>query len=188
VKPHHPGTYRTSPASGLWRDIRLAARRLVRSPGFTFMAVATLGLGIGANAAVFSIVDAVYLDERPHIRDPDRLVRVYGVDDRAEISVSMPYPDFAYYGENQPSFDGLMGWSEVTLALTVGLSDSTESVRGMFVSHDYFDVLGTRAAAGRWFLPEEDEASAPQMAAVVSHSFGQTHSVPTRPQSERLST
>jgi predicted permease len=135
------------------------------------MAVATLGLGIGANAAVFSIVDAVYLDERPHIRDPDRLVRVYGVDDRTGSSVAMSYPDFAYYDENPRSFDGLMGWSELTLALTVGLSDSTEPARGMFVSHDYFDVLGARPAAGRWFLPGEDEASAPQMAAVVSHSF-----------------
>lgn len=171
MKPQRPGTYRTSPGSGLWRDIRLAARRLVRSPGFTFMAVAILGVGIGANAAVFSIIDAVYLDERPHILEPDRLVRVYGVDDRTGFSVAMPYPDFAYYDENQRSFDGLMGWSELTLALTVGLSDSTEPARGMFVSHDYFDVLGARPVAGRWFLSEEDEASAPQMAAVVSHSF-----------------
>jgi predicted permease len=132
--------------------------------------VAILGLGIGANTAVFSIIDAVYLDDPPHIVDPDRLVRIYGLDDRARTPVSLPYPDFAHYDENQRSFDGLMGWGH-TIALTVGHSDSRQPARGMFVSHDYFDVLGVRPAAGRWFFPEEDGVAAPQMAAVVSHSF-----------------
>jgi predicted permease len=164
------GTYRTWPGSGLWRDIRFATRRLVRNPGFTFTAVAILGVGLGANTAVFSIIDAVYLDDPPHILDPDRLVRIYAVDDRAGTPASLPYPDFAYYDENQRSFDGLMGWGH-TVALTVGHSDASEPARGMFVSHDYFDVLGVRPAAGRWFFPEEDGVAAPQMAAVVSHSF-----------------
>jgi predicted permease len=145
-------------------------RRLFHAPGFTFTAVAILGLGIGANATVFSIIDAIYLDDPPHIQDPDRLVRIYGVDDRSGTPASLPYPDFAYYDENQRSFDGFMGWGD-PIALTVGHSDSSEPARGMFVSHDYFDVLGVRPAAGRWFLPEEDGVAAPQMAAVVSHSF-----------------
>jgi putative ABC transport system permease protein len=97
-------------------------------------------------------------------------VRVYGVDDRNGTSADLPYPDFAYYDENQRSFNGLMGWGH-TIALTVGHSDSRAPARGMFVSHDYFDVLQVRPAAGRWFLPEEDEAAPPQMAAVVSHAF-----------------
>lgn len=78
-------------------DIRLVTRRLVKSPGFSFLAVAILGLGIGANTTVFSIVDAVYLDDPPHIINLNRLVHVYGVDDRSEFATSMPYPDFAYY-------------------------------------------------------------------------------------------
>ena len=151
-------------------ELSQTVRRLLHAPGFTFTAVAILGLGIGANATVFSIIDAIYLDDRPHILDPDRLVRVYGVNDGAGTPADMPYPDFAYYDENQRSFDGLMGWGH-TVALTVGHLDSREPARGMFVSHDYFDVLGVRPAAGRWFFPEEDAVAAPQMAAVVSHSF-----------------
>ena len=148
----------------------MAARRLFRSPGFTIAAVVILGLGIGANTTVFSIIDAIYLDAPPHISDPDRLVRVYGVADRTGNATSMPYPDFAYYAENQRSFDGLMGWGD-NIALTVGHSNASEPARGMFVSYDYFDVLGVRPATGRWFLPEEDGVAAPQMAAVVSHNF-----------------
>lgn len=170
VNDRRPQTYRTRPGSGLWRDIQLAARRLFRSPGFTFTAVVILGLGIGANTTVFSIIDAIYLDAPPHILEPDRLTRVYGVDDGTGYATSMPYPDFAYYTENQRSFDGLMGWGD-NIALTVEDADSRKPARGMFVSHNYFDVLGVRPAAGRWFLPEEDEAAPPQMAAVVSHNF-----------------
>ena len=81
-----PGTDRTTTVSWLWRDIRFAARRLVRSPAFTFKAVAILGLGIGANTAVFSIIDAVYLDDPPHIVDAHRRVRIYGVDDCARAA------------------------------------------------------------------------------------------------------
>lgn len=156
--------------SWFWRDFRIAVRRLGRRPGLTFTAVATLGLAIGANTTVFSIIDAVYLDDPPHIRNADRLVRVYGVADATGTPVSMPYPDFAYYVENQRSFEGLTGWGH-SIALTVGHADSRDSARGMFVSHDYFDVLGVRPAAGRWFVPEEDRDAAPRMAAVVSHSF-----------------
>jgi predicted permease len=151
-------------------ELRQTFRRLLSAPGFTFTAVAILGLGIGANTVVFSIIDAVYLDDPPHIVEPERLVRVYGVDDRVGAPTSMPYPDFAHYEANQRSFDGLMGFGH-SIALTVGRSDSREPARGMFVSHDYFDVLGVRPAAGRWFVPEEDAVAAPQMAAVVSHRF-----------------
>lgn len=151
-------------------ELRQTFRRLLTAPGFTFTAVAILGLGIGANTVVFSIIDAVYLDDPPHIVEPERLVRVYGVDDRVGAPTSMPYPDFAHYEANQSSFDGLMGFGH-TIALTVGRSDSRGPARGMFVSHDYFDVLGVRPAAGRWFVPEEDAVAAPQMAAVVSHRF-----------------
>jgi hypothetical protein len=140
VNRQRPGTDRTRVGFSLWRDIRFAIRRLVRSPGFTFTAVTILGLGIGANTAVFSIIDAVYLDDPPHIADPNRLVRIYGVDGRTGTPVSLPYPDFAHYDENQRSFDGLMGWGHV-IALTVGHSDSRQPAQGMFVSHDYFDVL-----------------------------------------------
>lgn len=116
---------------GIWidrlsQDVRYALRALRRSPGFAFTAAAILGLGIGANTAVFSIINAVYLDDPPHILDPDRLVRVYGVDNRVGTSEALPYPDFAYYHENQRSFDGLMGWGH-TIALTVGHSDSRVS-------------------------------------------------------------
>lgn len=151
-------------------ELSRTVRRLLHTPVFTVTAVAVLGLGIGANTIVFSIIDAVYLDDVPHIVDADRLVRVYGVNDRGGLPTAMPYPDFAYYDENQRSFDGLMGWGH-TIALTVGHTGSSEPARGMFVSHDYFDVLGVRPAAGRWFLPEEDATAAPRMAAVVSHNF-----------------
>ena len=147
--------------SGFWNDLRFAIRRLQKTPGFTFMAVAVLGLGIGANSIVFSIIDSIYLDDPAYVVDSDRLVRVYGVADRTGGATSMPYPDFAHYAEFQRSFDGLMGWGH-SIALTVGHANSRDPARGMFVSHNYFDVLGVRPAAGRWFVPNEDNSAAPR--------------------------
>jgi predicted permease len=158
-----------SPA-GRMGDVSHAFRRLSRNPRFTLTAVVLLALGIGSTTAIFSVVDAVYLDEPPHILEPDRLVRLHGVSDRSGEPVSMPYPDFAYYDENQRSFEGLMGWGH-SIAVTVGRSDGRSPATGMFVSHDYFDVLGVRPAVGRWFRPDEDGTSAQHLAAVISHGL-----------------
>jgi predicted permease len=132
--------------------------------------VAVLAVGVGTTSAMFSIVDAVYLEDPPHIADFGDLVRVHGVSDRSGTSVDMPYPDFAYYVEQQRSFDGLMGWGH-SIALTIGRSGVRSPGTGMFISYDYFDVLQTRPAAGRWFRPEEDSVAAPQLAAVISHGL-----------------
>jgi hypothetical protein len=131
-------------------------------------AVAVLALGVGTTTATFSIVDALYLNDPPHIVNPGDLARIHGVSDESGAPVSLPYPDFAYYVETQRSFDGLMGWGH-SIALTIGRSGLRSPGTGMFVSYNYFDVLGTRPAAGRWFRAEEDSVAAPHLAAIISH-------------------
>ena len=166
----HPPRPPGRPEKGFGGDLRYGVRRLARSPRFAMTAVAVLALGVGTSTAMFSIIDAVYLDDPPHIVDFGDLVRIHGVNDRSGASASLPYPDFAYYVEHQRSFDGLMGWGH-SIALTIGRSGVKSPGTGTFVSYDYFDVLGTRPAAGRWFRPEEDSVAAPQLAAVISHGL-----------------
>ena len=148
-------------------DVRYAMRSLAKSPQFTTMAVVILGLGIGANTAVFSVVDAVYFDDAPHVAAPDDLVRL----DRAFTSWDwlLSVPDFEYFRDNQETLDGLMAYRPGGLALSIGRSEVRSDGIGTFVSYNYFDVLGTRPAVGRWFLPEEDQGEGIHLVAVISH-------------------
>ncbi len=77
-------------------DVRYALRGLVKSPQFTAAAVLILGLGIGANTAIFSVVDAVYFDDAPHVTSPDELVGIYATSRFSDVG-ALQYPDFAYY-------------------------------------------------------------------------------------------
>jgi putative ABC transport system permease protein len=137
----------------LWHDVRHAARGLRRSPGFTAAAVLTLGLGIGANAAIFSVLDAVALRPLPY-GNPDRLVAVWNSwtdTPRATIS-SLEYFD---YREQLRSFErfGVMAGGAVTLT---GAGDPVRVAIGV-VSHDVLPALGVAPQLGRFFTPAEDE-------------------------------
>jgi predicted permease len=141
------------------RDVRYAARLLVKQPGFTLAAVLTLALGIGANTAMFSLADATLL--RPvNVAQPDRLV---------SWTWTSAYPDYLAYTTRDDVFQGTMAWSGGA-RLSVAMDERTELTSTMFVSGNAFHVLGVGAAAGRVLLPADDVRNGP-IVAMLSHDY-----------------
>lgn len=152
----------------LARDLRTALRRLLRRPGFAAVAVASLALGIGANTAVFSVVNAVLLRE-PAVEAPGRLVEVYGTREGEGDHGSLSYPECADLREASPVFSGV-----VAHELFIGTTDGErrpELLLGEVVSGNYFDVLGVEPAPGRGFVADRAGATAAGRVAVLSHDF-----------------
>ena len=149
------------------QDVRYAARLLRRQPGFTIAAVLTLALGIGANTAVFSLINATMLQRLP-VAGRDRLVYVY----RGALGNVFSYPQYAALRDHTRSFDGLAGWGGITASLNAG--DAAELVSGVIVTGNFFDVLGIRPAQGRLLSPRDDETPGAHPVAVISHEFWQS--------------
>src|SRR5262245_27689750 len=137
----------------LFQDLRFGARLLARSPGFTLIAVATLALGIGANAAVFSVVNTLLMRPLP-VPDPDRMVAIRTVS-AGDLHGNTSYPDFEDLRDGTDLFDGMLVHDLVRVALSD--AGSGKVLFGEMVSSGYFDVLRVRPALGRGFLPEEDD-------------------------------
>jgi len=154
----------------IWQDLRYGARMLIKKPGFTFIAVLTLALGIGANTAIFGVVDRLLVRLLP-VGEPERLVNLIGRDEKGKEDTSFSYPIYADYRDQNDVFDGLLAYSETPLNLSE--SGQSERVIGVLVSGNYFDVLGVRPALGRAFLPEEDRTPGTHPVAVVSYGLWQ---------------
>jgi putative ABC transport system permease protein len=153
----------------LMQDLRYGLRRLARSPGFTLVAVLTLALGIGANTAMFSVVNAVLLRPLP-FEDPDRLVRVWAVNAEYEVEDSNVNPlDYADYRRTAKSFSDLGGMALRRYAITG--EGEPERARGALASANFFRTFGVRMAAGRDLQPADEQTGAP--VAVLSHSLWQ---------------
>jgi predicted permease len=132
-----------------FRDLRYALRTLGRSPGFTAAAVLILALGIGANTAIFSLVDAVVLHPLPGVARPEALVDLSGP--------TLSYPSYRSLRDaTAGSLDGLASWRERSMSLSVGAV--AERIRGAIVSGNYFDLLGARAASGRLLAPADEDS------------------------------
>lgn len=151
----------------LWQDIRYGARMLAKTPGFTFVAVVALALGIGANTAIFSVVNGVLLRPLP-FENPDRIMRFYNP--ATDEPASMAYPDFQDYASRSTTLQHVAGY--VTSGTTLTGGDEPERVRGASVSASLFPILGVRAAQGRVFTAEEDRDGA-QSVVVISHELWQ---------------
>jgi putative ABC transport system permease protein len=155
------------------QDLRYALRTLVRWPGFTAVVVLTLALGIGANAAIFSVVNAVLLRPLPYA-NPDRLVVVLGSPtdgDSAKVGSSSSYPDFADFRARSRSFSQLAAYS-VRRTTVTGPSFEPAIVSGAPVTANLFPMLGVSPLLGRTFLTEEDRAGAAPVV-IVSNEFWQ---------------
>jgi putative ABC transport system permease protein len=150
----------------LWKDIRFGFRMLLKKPGFTAVAVLALALGVGANTAIFSVVNGVLLRPLP-FKDPDRLVRL-GEWSKEVPGMSISYPNFLDWRAQNHVFEGLAATQFGSYNLT-GV-DEPERLLGRNVSWNFFDVLGVRPAVGRGFRPEEDHAGAPRVC-VISYSL-----------------
>ena len=160
--------------SNLWQDVRYGFRRLRQSPGFTALAILSLALGIGANTAIFSLVDTVLLRPLP-VAHPEQLVEVYGTMHNGADYTIQSYPNYKDYRDRNNVFTGLLVYRFAPMSLSH--SDRNERVWGYIVSGNYFDVLGVAPMLGRTFLPEEDKTEGSHPVAILGygcwqHRFG----------------
>src|SRR5215467_4827442 len=137
------------------QDLRFGARMLMRSPGFTTIAIVTLALGIGANTAIFSVVNAVLLRPLPYAA-PERLVAVWENDQRRPgLRASISYPNFFDWRAQNHSFESMASYYTGDMALTdVAMP---VNLRRAVVSAELFSLLGIKPQLGRWFIAEEDQ-------------------------------
>src|SRR5215475_9773893 len=152
----------------LWQDLRYGARMLWKRRGFTAVVSLTLALGIGANTAIFGVVDRLLVRLLP-VNEPARLVNLIGHDEKGEEDTSFSYPIYKDYRDQNDVFDGLLAYSETAMNLNEG--GQPERVMGVLVSGNYFDALGVTPALGRAFLPEEDRTPGARPVAVVSYGL-----------------
>jgi predicted permease len=146
-------------------DVRYALKWLLRSPGFTAVAVLSLGIGIGFNAALFSIVDALLFRPLP-VERPDRLVDVYTKGSDGDSYATNSYPDVLDFRAKNTVFTGMLAYSPSIAAVKAG--DRSRMALGEVVTGNYFQLLGVPAAIGRTLLPDDDRTGAPRVA-VISH-------------------
>lgn len=140
-------------------DVGYAVRRLRNNLGFTAVAVLSLALGIGANTAIFSLVNATLIKRLP-VEHPEQLAYVAG------SSGAMSFPDFAEMREYNTVFSGLAAWGGITGALSVG--DETNLVIGAIVTGNFFPLLGVQPAKGRLISPSDDVTPGAHPVAVIS--------------------
>lgn len=151
------------------QNIRFAIRTLLKNPGFTIVAILTLALGIGANTAIFSLVNAVLL--RPlRVQSPNELMFVFSGTREGPIS-SASFPDFVDLKNQNTVFSGMIAYGGARLRLTTG--SETEMISCGIVSGDYFSVLGVKPIIGRGFAPEEDATPGAHAVVVLNHQIWQ---------------
>ena len=161
----------------LFQDVRYGIRVLARNPGFTAVAVLTLALSIGANTAIFSLLDQAILRALP-VKDPGRLVLVsdgeyrsgWSTSDNSEMVYS--YPHYKDVRDRIPLFDGVIARAHVPLSVASG--DVAERASGDVVSGNFFSVLGISPALGRVLVPEDDGVPGASPVAVLSYGYWQS--------------
>ena len=168
-----------------WQDLRYAARRLRRSPGFTAVCIMTLALGIGANTAIFTLVNAVMLKSLP-VENPKQLYRLGDNNNCCRMVsdtqnggswVLYSYPLYEDLRDHTPQFRELTAFEPISSNLAVrrlGASGPAEPYQGEFVSGNYFATFGVNALAGRMLSVTDDKPGAPPVAIMSYHTW-QTH-------------
>jgi putative ABC transport system permease protein len=159
----------------LWKDIQFGLRLLAKSPGFTAIAVITLALGIGANTAIFSLMNQILLRQLP-VKNPDELVILRSpgpqsghVSSDGDSAESFSYPMYKGLRNNNSVFSGIL--ARYTFSASVASHGQTDRASGELVSGNYFDVLGVQPAVGRVFSQEDDRVPGAQPVVVLSNSY-----------------
>src|SRR5579863_1277206 len=160
------------------QDLRFGVRTMRKNPGFTFVAVLTLALGIGANTAIFSLIDTVMLKTLP-VQNPDQLMVINIADSATNTDPTDPTsysslsnPLWEQIRDHQDVFSGAFSWSAVDFDLAQG--GETHNARGLYVSGDYFNTLGVRPSAGRLIATGDDVRGCAGVT-VLSFGFWQEH-------------
>ena len=154
----------------LRQDIRFGWRQLLKHPGFTGLAILSMALGIGANTAIFSLVDTVLLRPLP-VREPSQLIAVDGQLRNGTDFTLQSYLNYKDYRDRNTVFSGLLAYRFVVASLSH--NGVNERAWGFDVSGNYFDVLGVKPALGRGFLPEEDQTQNQHPVVILSHACWQ---------------
>jgi predicted permease len=148
----------------LRQDVAYALRTLRRAPGYTAAAVLTLALGVGANSAIFSLVNATVLRRLP-VREPERLVQV-----RVEnAGLAFSYPDYLDLRDQQAAVQPLAAWGGI--AASLNSDGQTDLVSGLIVTGNFFDALGVTPAVGRLLTTADDEVQGGHPVAVIGHGL-----------------
>ena len=153
-------------------DLKFAVRQLLKNAGFTAVAVLTLALGIGVNLAVVTLVNGVFFRPLPGLRGADQLV-IIGSTYRNEGFGDSSYPDHRDLRDGASVFSDLAAFAEAPFS--VSAENVTERLMGEMVSGNYFRTLGVAIAAGRDFLPEEDEVVGRNPVAIISERLWQRY-------------
>src|SRR5579872_2452071 len=162
--------------SSFRQDLVYGFRTLLRSPGYTAAALVSLGLGIGANTAIFTLTNAVFLHPMP-VKDPGRVIELFTVDHATASSVPLlnrtpiSIPNFTDVREQSNVFSGLAGFIQTGATLT-GFGKPIQQ-NAFLATANYFDVLGVQPVVGRVFQPDEDRKPGGNAVAVLSYSLWQ---------------
>jgi hypothetical protein len=152
-----------------WQDVRFGFRMLLKSPGFTAVAIATLALGIGANSTIFSIMDGMWF--RPsQVPKAYQLARLSTATKESQDSM-FSFPDYADFREQDQLFSGLAAWS--SRAVTIRGDGLPEHLTSAFTSDNYFSLLDIQTGLGRAYIPKDFQPNRTEIVAVISHSFWQ---------------
>jgi putative ABC transport system permease protein len=162
--PVTPGAPNRFLAGAIWQDLRYAVRMLRKQPGFTAAAVLTLALGIGANTAIFSLVNATLLQRLP-VADSERFVYAY----RGGVGGVFSYPLYTMLRDDNHVFDGFAAWGGIIASLNADAD--AELVNGYIVTGNLFELLGIRPARGRLLSVSDDVTPGAHPVAVISYDF-----------------
>jgi predicted permease len=156
----------------LWLDVRYGLRMMRKNPGFTIMAVLTLALGIGANAAIFSLVNATLLQQLP-VKRVDQLVYIHKGNPGSVFS----YPDYVELRDRNDVLTDLIAWGGIAVSLNrngqLDASEGAEMIGGAIVTGNYFDLLGVKPALGRLISHPDDQTPGGHPVVVISHGLWQ---------------
>src|SRR2546425_8493218 len=147
----------------LLQDLRYALRMLRKNPGFTAVAVLTLALGIGANTAIFSLINTVLLRPLP-VAEPKRIVEIVPFKKGTDFA-NFSYPNYKDFRDRNDVLDGMAAYRFAPMSLS--LKGNNERIWGYLVSGNYFDLLGVRPFKGRFFTQEEDRVPGANPVVVV---------------------
>lgn len=152
----------------LLQNIQFAIRILLKSPGITSIIILFMGLAIGVNTSIFSLVDAILLRPLP-VEKPDRLMALYTTSSKGGTYSSTSYPDYVDYRDHNEVFSDLSAFSSIPISLSNG--NQSERIWGEIVSINYFSVVGVKPAVGRTLMPFDDTGPGASPIVVISHDL-----------------
>ena len=157
----------------LWRDLRFALRSLRRSPAFTAVAVLTLGLGVGANTAIFSVVQSVLLRPLPY-RQPENLIQIWNTYFPTFPKIELSPGDYQDLRRQAQSFSEVAGYVSIAQGFNLTGAGEPTRLQAAYATSALFPLLGSRPVAGRTFTAEEDKPGT-ALAVILSHRFWQSY-------------